>query len=84
MAVQMENLVLSEFQLQLTLLQLVSHFELFLRKGLLSLEMRYLVCENKAKLTDSKPLIPMVVLVFLHSQESFCIIFVRFPLLVLT
>lgn len=82
MAVQMENLVLSEFQLQLTLLQLFSHFELFLRKGLLSLEMGYLVCENKAKLTAS--LIPMVVLVFLHSQESFCIIFVRFPLLVLT
>lgn len=53
MAVQMENLVLSEFQLQLTLLQLFSHFELFLRKGLLSLEMRYLVCENKAKLTAS-------------------------------
>lgn len=39
-------------------------------KGLLSLEMRYLVCENKAELTANKPLIPMVVLVSLHSQES--------------
>lgn len=67
MAVQMENFVLSEFQLQLTLLQLFSHFELFLGKELLSLEMRYLVRENKAKLTANKPLIPMVVLVFLYS-----------------
>ena len=52
MTVQMENWVLSKIQLRLTLLQLFSHFELFLRKGLLSLEMRYLVCENKAKLTN--------------------------------
>lgn len=69
MAVQMENFLLSKLQLQLTLLQLFSHFEL-LGKGLLSLEMRYLVCENKTKFTADKPLVPMVVLLFLYSQES--------------
>lgn len=66
--VQMDNFVLNEFQLWLTFLQLFSHFEHFLGKGILSLDMRYSVYEYKTRLAGYQPLMPTVVLVFLYSQ----------------
>lgn len=81
----MENFVLSKFQLQLTLLQLFSHFELFLGESLLSLAMRNLVCESRAKLIANKPLTHMVVLDFPFWTKTLqFIIFIRFLLLILT